>query len=211
MLALHWLGSGPGAVLNDPKGLAVFGGHLYICDNKRLLRAPVDLSGPLEEVTLGAEAVPADPLAFGDHLYVGCGGKEKVIYKIHRSGSVSKIKGVESINGLTQHEGRLYCVTWATHEIYEIDPDGKEDPVPFGLAGRFVNLDGIDVLGDGTFVISDFKAERIYTIAPDRTTMKVLAEVESPADIIVDHRRGLLYVPSYFGGKATIYRLRQER
>lgn len=210
MLALHWLKGEPGAILNDPKGLAVFGGHLYVCDNKRLLRVPLDLSGPVEEVELGTDGAFCDPLAFGDHLYVGYGDEQNIIYKIHSSGRVSKIKGVESINGLTQHRGRLYCVTWGTHEIYEIDPEGKTDPVPFGLADNFGNLDGIDVLDDGTFVVSDFKAKRIYTIAPDRKTMKVLAEVDSPADIIVDHRRSLLYVPSYFGGKVTIYRLRAE-
>ena len=98
-------------------------------------------------------------------------------------------------------------MTWASHEIYQIDPGGKTEPVAFGLADKFVNLDGIDVLGDGTFVISDFKANRLYTVAPDRKTVKLLVEVDTPADIIIDRQRNLLYAPSYKSNEITIYKL----
>jgi len=209
MLDKYWIRSKPGAVLNDPKGLAIFNGFLYICDNKRLVRVPLDRSRGPEEIKLDTTDIFCDPLAWGEHLYVGYGGPEKVIFKFKRSGEVSMIKGVASINGLAHDDKRLYCVTWATHEIYEIDPTGKDEPVAFGLAEKFVNLDGIDVLADGTFVISDLKANRLYTVAPDRKTVKVLVEIDTPADIIVDHQRSLLYVPSYTKQMVTIYRLKK--
>jgi hypothetical protein len=209
MLDKYWLKSKPGAILNDPKGLAIFNGYLYICDNKRLVRAPLDRSSGPEELKLNSTEIFCDPLTWGGSLYVGYGGPEKIIFKLTKDNSVSLLKGVESINGLAGDDKQLYCVTWATHEIYQIDPAGKDEPVPFGLADKFVNLDGIDVLSDGTFIISDFKANRIYTISPNRKTVKLLTEVDTPADIIVDHQRSLLYVPSYKSQKITIYKLRK--
>ncbi|MBL7219780.1 MAG: hypothetical protein ISS69_06690 [Phycisphaerae bacterium] len=207
MLDKYWVRSKGGAILNDPKGLAIFNGFLYICDNKRLVRIPLDRSRGVEEVKLNTTEIFCDPLAWGGHLYVGYGGPEKIIFKFARDGKVSRIKGVASINGLAGDDKQLYCVTWATHEIYQIDPAGKTDPIAFGLAEKFVNLDGIDVLSDGTFVVSDFKANRLYTVAPDRKTLKLLVEVDTPADIIIDHQRNLLYAPSYKSQKITIYKL----
>jgi len=209
MLDKYWVRSKPDAILNDPKGLAIFNGFLYICDNKRLVRVPMDRSGGVEPVKLNTKDIFCDPLAWGEHLYVGYGGPEQIIFKLHKTGRVEIIKGVASINGLAHDDKHLFCVTWATHEIYQIDPTGAKEPVPFGLADKFVNLDGIDVLSDGTFVVSDFKANRLYTVAPDRKTVRLLVEVDTPADIIVDHRRSLLYVPSYRKQKITIYRLKK--
>ncbi|MHC4251130.1 MAG: SMP-30/gluconolactonase/LRE family protein, partial [Planctomycetota bacterium] len=198
-----------GAVLNDPKGLAIFDRRLWICDNKRCLTVPLDRSRPPEVIDLGTTAGLGDPFAWGGHLYIGYGDEETIL-KVAPGGEVTKLRAVGSINGLAERGGRLFCVTWATHEVYELDPEGEDEPIAFGLAEHFKNLDGIEVLADGTFIVSDFAADRLYTIAPDRRTVKVLAEVSSPADILVDHERMLLYVPSYFGGKATIYKLVSE-
>ena len=201
-----WLESKPKGVLNDPKGMAVFDDYLYICDNKRVLKVPLDKSKPVEEVKLGTPEAFADPLVFEDHLYIGCGA-EKVVFRIAKDGLFTRIKGLGSINGLAGYNGKLYAVTWGSHEIFELDPEGIKDPVSFGLAKHFVNLDGIDNLKDGTFIISDFKGHAIYGISPDRKTVKKLATVETPADLIVDHESGLLYVPSYYHEKVTVYRI----
>ena len=209
VLEKKWLASRPDAILNDPKALAIFNGYLYICDNKRLLRVPLDKSTKVEQVDLGTTGGLGDCLVYNDALYVGY-GKDKVIIKLDKKGKVSRIKGVASINGLAAHNGKLYTVTWGTHDIFEIDPTGKRDPISLGLADKFVNLDGIDILKDGTFLISDFKGNAIYGLKPDRKTLKKLADVDSPADILVDHKRSLLYVPSYEKQKITVYRIDRE-
>jgi len=130
-----------------------------------------------------------------------------VIFKIAKDGKYTRIKGLDSINGLAGYKGKLFAVTWGTHEIFELDPNGKKDPVSFGLAKNFVNLDGIDILADGTFIISDFKGHAIYAVAPDRKTIKKLATVDTPADLVVDHKNKLLFVPSYYHEKVTVYRI----
>lgn len=53
----------------------------------------------------------------------------------------------------------------------EIDTSGKQPPQPFGLADHFTNLDGIEVLEDGTFIVSDFVGDKVCLISPDRKTV----------------------------------------
>ena len=50
----------------------------------------------------------------------------------------------------------------------------------------------------------------MYTIAPDRKTVTLVVEgLEYPADLGVDHKRGLVYVPQFFRSTVEVYRLKQ--
>ena len=94
-------------------------------------------------------------------------------------------------------------------DLYELDPAGKTPPKPFGLAPKFKGLDGIDMLPDGTFLITDCHGHRVYTVGPDRKTVKLMAEgLEYPADLCVDLKRGYVYVPQFFRNTVEVYRLK---
>ena len=101
----------------------------------------------------------------------------------------------------------MFGISWSLHEIYELDPSGKKDPVAFGLAEHFVNLDGIEVLDDGTFIISDFMGNAVYAVSPDRSTVRTLIEIHTPADIGINRTEGLLYVPHFKEDVVSVYRL----
>jgi len=120
------------------------------------------------------------------------------------------IKAPEAVNGITFHDGRMYAVSWKLHEIYELDPSGKAEPKPFGLASHFAGLDGIEVLEGGTFVVSDFAGNKVCTISPDRKTVRTYLRVQSPADIGIDRKRGLLYVPLFMKNRVCTYELPEE-
>ena len=49
-------------------------------------------------------------------------------------------------------------------DIYELDPTGKTPPKAFGLAPAFAGIDGIEILDDGTFLITDCHGHRVYTV-----------------------------------------------
>jgi len=104
----------------------------------------------------------------------------------------------------------MFGVSWHLHEVFELDPTGKQPPQPFGLASEFVNLDGIVVLPDGTFIVSDFKGHRIATITPDRKTVRTLCELDSPADISIDPDKGILYAPEFHQNRVRVYRLKKR-
>lgn len=205
MQRLRWLRSTPEAVLNGPKGMCLFRGKLYFTDNSRLLRCnPEDGS----ELVVVAEGFgQANDLATdGDAVWLS-DTKEGKIWRIAEDGAKREIPAPPGVNGITFANHRMYAVSWDLHEVYEVFPIGGKEPRPFRLAEHFTNLDGIEVLADGTFIVSDFMGNKVSAITPDEKTVYTLAELVSPADIGIDRRRMLLYVPQFFKDKVVIYRL----
>ena len=66
-------------------------------------------------------------------------------------------------------------------------------------------LDGIEVLDDGTFIVSDFFGHRVWTISPDRKEATALMEIDSPADIGLDTRRGRVLIPLFRADEVLIH------
>ncbi|MBT3376827.1 MAG: hypothetical protein HN742_16920 [Lentisphaerae bacterium] len=206
--SFRWVKSTPQLPLHGPKGMCVLGDHLYFTDNTRVMRCSVETGEGLE---LFAEGFgKANDLATdGNRVWVS-DTTENAFIAITLDGTKTRFTAPQGINGITFSEGRMFGVSWHLHEVFELDPTGKQPPQPFGLASEFVNLDGIVVLPDGTFIVSDFKGHRIATITPDRKTVRTLCELDSPADISIDPDKGILYAPEFHQNRVRVYRLKKR-
>ena len=202
----RWLDSTPAAPLNSPKGMCLLGDRLYIADTTRLLSCTADGGRELTVVATGF--VNANDLATDGKSIWLSDSAEGVgqVWCISPDGAARRqIPAPSRANGLTFHQGRLYAVSWDAHDVYELDPDGQLPPRPFGQAHHFTNLDGIEVLDDGTFIVSDFVGNQLYAISPDRLRVAALARVTAPADLGIDRRRGLLYVPLFTQNEVVVF------
>lgn len=202
----RWRDSTPAAPLNSPKGMCLLGERLYIADNARLLSCLAAGGGDLTVVTAGF--VNANDLATdGTSIWLSdsAEGVGQVWCIAPDGSSKRQIPAPSRVNGLTFHQGRLYAVSWDAHDVYELDPAGQLPPRPFGQAHHFTNLDGIEVLDDGTFIVSDFVGNQICAISPDRLEVTVLARVTAPADLGIDRRRGLLYAPLFTQNEVVVF------
>lgn len=209
MKQLRWLDSTAEAPINAPKGMCILGGYLYFTDNSRLMRRAVAKTGVVERLPLAGAKRLNDLATDSEAVYVSDTEAGKV-FRVDPDGGCREIEAPPGVNGITFHGRRMYAVSWKLHEVYELDPAGEKAPQPFGLASHFTNLDGIEVMEDGTFIISDFTGNKVSTIAPDRRTVNTLVELESPADIGLDRGRGLLYVPQFMKNRAVVYRLKRK-
>lgn len=206
----RWLDSAEDAFLNGPKGMAILGDYLYFGDNKRVMRC--SLSGrPPERVPLPLLGKANDVATDGERVWVSDTINGKVHWYDPADGKMGVIPAVPGVNGITFHKDRMFAVSWAQHEVYELDPTGEQSPQPFGLADHFTNLDGIEVMCDGTIIVSDFMGAKVCAIGADRRTVTTLLEVESPADIGLDCGEGLLFVPQFMKDRALIVRLSGEK
>jgi hypothetical protein len=208
--APYWLGGRENSPIHSPKGMCILDGWLYLNDSTRLLRCKLDNPKATLEVVLSKGSRYNDLASDGRHLWISDIKEGKVIRLDSRSREEMAIPAPSGVNGVTTWEGRLFAVSWTEHEIYELDPGGKEEPRPFGLAAHFTNLDGIEVLDDGTFLVSDFKGNKVSLVSADEKTVRTLIEVESPADIGIDRKRGLLYVPQFKKDKIIVYQLKKR-
>lgn len=202
---LRWADSSPSHPLHAPKGMCLLGHKLYVADNARVVVYDTLDTSAVETIAVPGAQQLNDVATDGQAVYVS-DSAQGVIYRLGR-GDAQVLRAPESVNGIAFHRGAMFAVSWGKHDVYQLDPRGKEEPVAFGLDRHFVNLDGIEVLADGTFVVSDFFGHKVCSIAPDRQTVRVLAELESPADIGVDRLRSLLYVPQFMRNTVAVYRL----
>ncbi len=208
MKKLRWVNSTAEVPIHAPKGMCILDGLLYFADNSRLNRCPIDGTGEIAEVPVpGANIIFNDLATDGAKIYVS--GSDKV-FCVDPKGGHHLVAELEGVDGVACYKGKVFAVSWLLHEIYELDPAGKKTPQPFGLASHFTNLDGIEVLDDGTFIVSDITGNKVSMVAPDRKTVHTLLLVESPADIGLDRQRGLLYVPMLMKNEARIYKLSGE-
>jgi len=202
---MRWKVSSKDLPLHSPKGMCILDGILYVADNTRVVAFPLSdaarpkpLQGPkgehLNDMATDGKAVYVSDTAAG------------VVYRMDRDG-VSTIKAPAGVNGITFFKGKMFAVSWDLHEVYELDPSGEGDPIPFGLRCEFKTPDGIEVLEDGTFIVSDMHGNRVVAISADRKTVSTLIDVTTPADIGLDWRQRLLYVPQFEQDAVSVYRL----
>ncbi|MCP4455970.1 MAG: SMP-30/gluconolactonase/LRE family protein [Planctomycetes bacterium] len=202
----RWVDSKPASPIHEPKGMCLLGDHLYFNDNTRLLRC--SLSGENVEVVASDFKKANDLATDGENVWLSDTEAGKV-FCISPSGDTREIMAPAAVNGITFSGDKMFGVSWDLHEIYELDPSGEKAPVAFGLAEHFTNLDGIEVVEDGTFIVSDFMGNKICAVSPDRTRVTTLAELTTPADIGLNRTDGLLYVPQLTQDKVAVYRITQ--
>jgi hypothetical protein len=205
---LKWVDSGEALKLDQPKGMCIVGDDLYVADGAvvRVIALRRDLHPPRTIQVPGARRLN-DMATDGKSAYVS-DTEAGVVYRL-REGGQDVIKAPASVNGITFAQGRMFAVSWDLHEVYELDPEGKKEPVAFGVAAQFSNLDGIEALADGTLVVSDFTGNKVCAVSPDRKTVRTLVQVETPADIGLDRQRNWLWVPQFMKDRVRVYQLGQ--
>jgi len=186
-------------------------GYIYFNDLNGLKRCRLDDLSAVEVVPVpGADHGFNDATCDGTYVYIS---GNNAIFRIDAQGKGGKLVDLKGVNGLKSWNGKLFAATsdGERSDLYEVDLTSKSPPKPFGLAPKFVGLDGVEILCDGTFLITDCRGHKVYTISPDRKTATVVVKgLEYPADLGVDHERHLVYIPQFFQGTVEVYHLEQE-
>jgi hypothetical protein len=208
--AMRWVNSEVNAPVNSIKGLCVFKGVLYACDVDHVRRMSIETGQALEPIYIRGAKFLNDAATDGTYVYVSDSNTDK----IHRidGDEVTDIPAPKNPNGIAFSDGKMIVVSWAEHEIYEVDVDGIMPPKPFGLAGHFAGLDGVEVLSDGTFIVADQKQNRIVLVSADRKRIRTLLQTTGgPADFGIDEVRGFMYIPAIWDNSLTVYKLTNSR
>lgn len=203
--------------MDDPKGLAIVGGKLYVADKTRILRVSHDGSW---EVFVAESAFPLPPQFLNDltadkygNLYVSDSGNLSTggaIYKIKKDGTVSTVVDstkpeVLAPNGLL-FEGRnnLLSVDFASGVLYRVNiGTGKMTKIAEGFGGG----DGIVKTKNGKVYVSDWKNGYIYHSAAGVARI-VKSDFNSPADIALSHDGEYIMIPVMKSGTLEFMKLK---
>jgi SMP-30/gluconolaconase/LRE-like protein len=221
VLQLKWIDASASDVqLNAPKGLGIANGKLYVADIDTVRTFDVASGKPLTQIKVAGASFLND-IAVGPDgtVYVSDTGlkaskaglepdKKDAIYKIDAKGAVSAlIKGVQlnNPNGLSADATGLWVATWQGG-IYRVTPDGKQEAT---LQAPGAQLDGLVQTADGQVLVSSWEKSTVFLGSADGQFSPLLADVQSPADIGYDSKRGQLLVPSFLGNSVQLQKLPQ--
>jgi sugar lactone lactonase YvrE len=206
-----WIGLGrDGVVLNSPKGLAVSGQGLFVADidvvhefdrfSGALIRT-VEIPGAdfLNDVAAGPNGsvyVSDSALVLGDDGASFVPTESDAIYQVTANGrlkTIAKNPALGSPNGLTvTDQGRLVAVSFdESKEVFAVKRNGERRTVRATPVGQ---LDGLEQLDDGSFVVSSFESVSVVRVT---ATGESVTEFSGPqvADLGIDHCRDRLLLP----------------
>jgi hypothetical protein len=214
-----------GVVLNAPKGMALQGDTLWVTDidvvrgfdrNTGRPTRTIDMSSQHPQLLNDIGASPDGTLYVTDTGIVMSDkgvlhpGGDKVI-AIARDGSITERTNAAQLgwpNGVTwdRTKNRWIVVSFDPFHsvVYALNPaGGAPDTIAKG-PGRY---DGVEVLDDGSLLVTCWVDHSLHMIAPDGTDHGLIGNLFTPADIGVDTRRHRVAVPLGTRGRVEVWNL----
>ena len=205
------------AGLNDPKGLAIIGEHLYVADKTNIKK--ISLNDAKATIFVAAAAFQSAPQFLNDleadlqgNLYVSDSGdimgtgKGGAIYKIDASGKVTllidgkKDARVMAPNGLLADDTGdvLIFVDFTSGVLYTFN---QKTQALTDIAEGFGGGDGVVHHSDGTMYVSDWKAGKVFSLSTKGDLSMLKGGYQSAADIAITKDEAHLMVPDMKAGE----------
>jgi glucose/arabinose dehydrogenase len=207
IIELKWIdGEKEGVDLNAPKGMAIFGGTLYVADLQHVRTFDRRSGKPTGAIRIKDSTFLNDLVASKDgRIFVSDSGLttglepsgSDAVYEIDRSGAAKKIiEGADlgHPNGLLIQDEKIWVVSFGSGELFSVGKDGKKADLVKTEKGQ---LDGIIKASDGEVFLSSWEAKAIYKGPLGGPFEEIIKNVEAPADIGFDSRRNRLLIPLF--------------
>jgi hypothetical protein len=214
---LHWIdGADPDVTLHAPKGLVVDRGTLYVADIDCVRMFDGESGAPTGEVCPPGVTFLNDVAAAGDGSVVftdsGLDGAfaptgTDAVYRLNADQGVATVvrdAALGAPNGLDTDASGILVVTFSSGEAYRIAGDGQRTNV---TPASGLQLDGVEILADGSFLMSSWADQCVYRVAADGSMTRVVENVEAPADIGFDAARNRVLIPKFNSGELVIHPL----
>ncbi len=199
--------------MDDPKGLAIIGDHLYVADKTRILKVAPDGNW---QVFVAAEAFPAVPQFLndlerdlqGNFLYVSDSGdleKGGAIYRISLDGQVTTVidatkdPRILAPNGLLMDDSGdvLLFVDFASGILYSLN---MKTNTLTDLAEGFGGGDGLVHHPNNLMYVSDWKNGKVFSVLHDEVKL-VQDGFQAAADIALTTDGNYILVPDMKAGE----------
>jgi sugar lactone lactonase YvrE len=190
--------------LHAPKGLGLAGNKLYVADIDRVVEIdvvkgkisktyPVEGAKFLNDVTVDSAGV----------VYISDTGAGNVM-RLENGKLTKYLENVDGPNGLLAEDSRLMVLTWNGKTVNTVDPSNKQITIQ---ADSIENLDGIESMGDGAYLLSSWNG-MIHYLDKDWKNVMVLdlrGDSINSADIEYIKEKNLLLVPTFFHNTVRAY------
>ena len=213
LLELKWVTG-----FDNPKGLALVGGKLYVGDDKDLVEievaagkvaqryAPADGPGDFNDVTADAAG----------NVYVSS-GRLGTLFRLHGGEFAAwhKLDRGQTgwINGLRAEKDRLLLGGWSVRDASDKEELGHISFVTYAdqKLGRLGNqpichVDGLEPDGQGGYVVSDWLTGDVLSVSADGVPAPIMQLARGTADLTYLPATHLLVIPSMNENLLRAYR-----
>ena len=203
VLALKWIDGAAGDVtLHAPKGMAFPNNLLLVADidTIRLFDRNTGKPGGAWPVTgatfLNDVAVSGNGTVYATDTAMGSPANAAIFeFASNQKQPTPLAKGdaLGAPNGIViTPEGPVF-VTFSGNRIVRLRGSrATQETVATLPAGQ---LDGIERLGDGSYVVTSWEAQGVFHVTPDGKAEQFVKGLEGPADLAVDTKRNRIVVP----------------
>ena len=213
-----WIdGAAPNVTLNAPKGMAVVGDELWVTDITRVVRFDRRTGEPRGAFSIPGSTFLNDIASDGgvfvsdSGMKAGEGGEfassgTDAIWEVTGSKPKRLARGsdLNRPNGLAVSGGTVWAVTFGAAELFRLDGGSKGNAVTLPAG----SLDGLVVTDDGSFLVSSWDAKSVFRGPSGGPFEPVVENVDAPADIGFDAKRGRILVPHFMENRVSIHPIR---
>lgn len=204
--------------LSAPKGIRSHGDTLWVSDITRLVAIDIK-TGKIKKKVNFPYAKFLNDVATGPDGTVYVSDMVASIVYAHKDGKSSIFAegpGIEHPNGLLVHNGKLYLGGWGQNlqDDFSTDPLGRLLAIDLKTKKRTAitkkptgNLDGVEVDGKGGFVVTDWRAGKIFHINKKGRAKEIMALPRGTADHAFLTDKKWLILPEMLEGKLTAFDL----
>jgi len=202
LIDLHFISGGKnGVYLNAPKGLTLFGNHLYVADIDAVHRFDKTTGKFLGSIDLSLfNAKFLNDIATDNNKIYISDTLGNFLFSIEpknnfRVGILAKGLALGRPNGLVYEETykRLLVAAWKTGKILSVDQKGNILQI-FRKKG-LKNLEGIALDQDGNIIFSSFSEGTIFRLKNYEQLEIIKSGLKTPGDISVDKTKKQILVP----------------
>jgi sugar lactone lactonase YvrE len=219
VLDLRWIDGADEAVeLSAPKGMAIAGDRLYVTDIDCLRSFDLNTGEAAESWCIDGATFLNDVASApgGGLLFTDSGmqaGEEGLtpsgtdaVYRLS-GGQIEELASGEDLgapNGVAVGPDGIYVVTFGSGEVYRIAEGEREIVWP----GSDRQLDGIEFLEDGSYVMSSWGASAVFRVGASGSLETVAEGLNAPADLGYDRTRGRVMIPLFMDDQVVIRSVR---
>lgn len=190
--------------LNDPKGMAIFNGKLYVADMDELVEIDIKQAKVVKSYPAPNAKYLNDVTVCNNGMVFVSDMRDQRIYVLKNGVFESWLQhsDLENVNGLWAEKGKLFA---GNASVWEIDIKTK---AMNELYVKTQGIDGLEKLENGEFIFSNW-AGRIHITKQQKvvTLLNRAENQQNTADIDFVPHKNLVLVPTFFGNTVEAFTL----
>jgi len=190
--------------LNAPKGMAVYGGRLYVADINQLVVIDIKSAEIQKKILVpGAQFLNDVAIDSKGTVFIS-DTKTNKVYRYQKDVLDDYVVKAESANGLKMIGSNL-IVGAGTH-LYLIDKNKNRLQIAAGFAQP---IDGVESVGRGDFLVSCWQGLLYYVHLDGKLDLLLDSQKEgiNTADIGFDSASQTVFVPNFAKNSVTAYKV----